>query len=71
MTAEAEEILEEFARKLLDGMRDPEPEIARTVNEHFWEMLEEFPAPPAHNRFVAAAGEKDLGGWALRAEPIC
>lgn len=32
-------ILEEFAKKLLEGMKEPDPEFSKIVNDYFWEMV--------------------------------
>ena len=39
---EKQEILEEFAEKLLSNIVDIDPEIQQMLDEHFWEIYEAF-----------------------------
>jgi hypothetical protein len=36
------EVLERFARELLDNQVEPDPEITKAVRDHFWEIFEPF-----------------------------
>lgn len=35
-----EQILKDFQRKLIEGQRDLDPDIAQFVNDHFWELID-------------------------------
>lgn len=34
-----EEIILNFAEKLMDGMKEPDPEFDKIVNDNFWDMV--------------------------------
>ncbi|MGO3690548.1 MAG: hypothetical protein ACTJF0_08830 [Psychroflexus halocasei] len=34
-----EEIILNFAEKLMDGMKEPDPEFSKIVSENFWDMV--------------------------------
>jgi hypothetical protein len=33
------EVIEQFAKNMVDSMTDIHPDIQQIVNDHFWEML--------------------------------
>lgn len=33
------EVIEQFAKNMVDSMTDIDPDIQQIVNDHFWEML--------------------------------
>lgn len=37
---EKKEILDNFLNKLLENAEELDPEIAKVVNDHFWELVE-------------------------------
>jgi len=39
MEEDEENIIEEFAKKMIEDQKDLDPEIAQLVDKHFWELL--------------------------------
>jgi len=46
---EANQILEDFAKYMISGMRPLEAEYSQIVNDHFWELLYDGPNDSTDN----------------------